>query len=429
MRMADAAGGGDVPRHLAAAVRLAREARVEDLHGEIEAARSAAGGSLDPDDEVLAGTLLASARYNTGQLEAARQELDRVHHALPLATPVRQGRFHATVGVIAHGGGDEDRAIAELLGALAILDGEREPSEELATVLGNCAVSLAHTQMFTLGVETGERAVAVAAKAGAPTGRFRFQAGEAALTWAIRLEHLRMSNEAADQWQAATGHYTATMPHLDDLGALFGAQAYARLALCLARTDRPAEARRHLDAAHRMPRQAVHVARRVLEHASGAVLLAERRYRQAASVLALAWPAVRQLHRPPWTEDVAYLLAVAAERAGDVPVALRWYREVHERYGRSEYQVAIARATAARLRVEKETLLQRSRQLETDARSDPLTGWPTAGRWTRRSPSGQLTPWPVTGRRPSSSWTSTGSNRSTTSRDTPSGTRCSAVSL
>jgi diguanylate cyclase (GGDEF)-like protein len=376
MRMADAARDGevDVPRHLAAAARLAREARVDDLRGEIEAVRSAAGGSLDPDDEVFAGTLLAAARYNAGQPAPARRELDRVCTALPQATPVRQGRFHSIAGIIAHGDGDDDRAIAELLRALAVLDGEQEPTEDLAIVLGNCAASLAHTQMFTLGVETGERAVAVAAKAGAPTGRFRFQAGEAALTWAIRLEHLRMSNEAADQWHAAIGHYTATMPYLDELGALFGAQAYARLGLCLARTDRPAQARQNLDAANRLPRQAVHETRRMLEHVSGAVLLAERRYAEAASVLALAWPAVRQLHRPPWTEDVAYLLARAAEQTGNVTVALRWYREVHERYGRREYEVAVAREAVARLRVEQETLLRRSRQLETDARSDPLTG-------------------------------------------------------
>jgi diguanylate cyclase (GGDEF)-like protein len=91
-------------------------------------------------------------------------------------------------------------------------------------------------------------------------------------------------------------------------------------------------------------------------------------------VLALNWSEVRELHRPPWTEDVAYLLARAAEGAGDVPAALRWYREVHERYSQAEYAVAVARAAAAQLRVEQETLLRRSRQLESDSRSDPLTG-------------------------------------------------------
>src|SRR5215468_9676888 len=253
MRMAEAARGGDVSRHLTAAVRLAREARVADLHREVETARSAAGGSFDPDDEVFAGTLLATARFNAGQLAAARQELDRVHPALPLATPLRQGRFHAMAGIIAHGGGDDDRAIAELLHALAILDGEQDPTEELAAVLGNCAAFLAHTQMFTLGVETGDRAVAVATQAGVPVGRFRFQAAYASLTWAIRLEHLRMLEDARVRWQAAAEHYTGALPHADDLGSLFTAQAYGHLALCKARTDEPVSARRNLEAAHRVP--------------------------------------------------------------------------------------------------------------------------------------------------------------------------------
>jgi len=372
--MAEAARHDEVRRRLAAATRLAREARVGDLRQEVAAARRAAGGSLDADDEVFAGTLLATACYNAGQSDVARRELDYVQPALPLATPVRQGRFHAMAGIIAHGSGDDDRAIAELLGTLAILDGDQEPTEELAAVLGNCAAFLAHTQLFTLGVETGERAVTVATLAGIPVGRFRFQAGYASLTWAIRLEHLRMRDEALVQWRAAAEHYLAALPAADDLGPLFTVQAYAHLALCLARTGQPSPARRNLAAAHQVPTEDVADIRRVLEHVTGAVLLAEHQHAAATSVLALNWSEVRELHRPPWTEDVAYLLARAAEGAGDVPAALRWYREVHERYSQAEYAVAVARATAARLRVEQETLLQRSRQLESDSRSDPLTG-------------------------------------------------------
>jgi diguanylate cyclase (GGDEF)-like protein len=372
--MADAARCEDVPGRLAAAARLAREGRVDDVRREVDAVRSLAGVRFGPDDEVYTGTLLASACYNAGRFDDARRELDRVQRSVPLAAPVRQGRFHSIAGIVAHGRGDDDRAIAELLDALAVLKGELDPTEDLAAVLSNCAAFLAHAQLFTLGVETGERAVAVAIGADVPLGRFRFQAGEASLTWAIRLEHLRMVDEARDRWRAAADHFAAALSCLDDVGPLFGAQAYARLALCLARTGQPEEARRHLDAAHRMPRQALLDMRRVLDHVSGAVLLAQQRYAEATSVLSLAWPEVRQLHRPPWTEDVAYLLARAAEGAGDVPAALRWYREVHERYSQAEYAVAMARTAAARLRVEQETLLRRSRQLESDSRSDPLTG-------------------------------------------------------
>src|SRR6266496_837987 len=373
--MADAARG-DVPHQLGVAARLARAARVDEVRREIAAIRPA-GVGFAPDDEVYAGTLLAGACYNAGRLDDALRELERVQPSVPLAGPLRQGRFHAMAGIVAHSRGDDDQAIGELLGALAVLDAEQEPTEDLASVLSNCAAFLAAAQLFTLGVETGERAVTVAADAGLPAGRFRFQATEASLTWGIRLEHLRMVEQATTQWQTAAEHYATALSTVDgreDMGPLAVAQAHARLALCWARTGRPAEARGSLQAADRMPRQALLEMRRVLEHVSGAVLLAEQRYAEAARVLALAWPEIRQQHRPPWTEDVAYLLARAAEGTGDVPVALRWYREVHERYGRAEYAVALARAAAARLRVEQEILLRRSRQLESDSRSDPLTG-------------------------------------------------------
>src|SRR5205823_2843210 len=185
---------------------------------------------------------------------------------------------HALAGVDAHGCGDDDQAIGELLGALGVLEGEQEPTEDLASVLANCASFLAHTQLFSLAVETGERAVTVAASAGLPAGRFRYQAGEAALTWAIRLEHLQMADEAIQQWRAATDHYVAALESLDDLGPLFAAGLYAHLALAQARIGEPRDARRSLEAADRLPRQALLEVRRVLEHVTGAVLLAEARY-------------------------------------------------------------------------------------------------------------------------------------------------------
>ena len=64
------------------------------------------------------------------------------------------------------------------------------------------------------------------------------------------------------------------------------------------------------------------------------------------------------------------------EAAGRLPEALRWYREVYGRYGRTQQESWQTRETAARLRVEQEALVRRSRELEADSLTDPLTGLP-----------------------------------------------------
>jgi diguanylate cyclase (GGDEF)-like protein len=73
---------------------------------------------------------------------------------------------------------------------------------------------------------------------------------------------------------------------------------------------------------------------------------------------------------------VAWLLGQVALATGDKAGALRWHREMHERYGRAQYEAWMSRATAARLRVEQEVLVRRTRELESDVLSDPLTGIP-----------------------------------------------------
>jgi diguanylate cyclase (GGDEF)-like protein len=370
-------GDAWVAERLAAVARHVRAARVDDVRAEVDAARAAAGGALDRDDAVLANTLIATACFNAGRLEEAAAELAAVGPVLPTATTLRQARYHAMAGTIAHGRGDEESAIAELIWALALLEDELPASQELAGILGNCSSALANTQLFTLGVEAGERAVRVAIACGVPAALFQYRAGAAYLAWAIRLEHLRLPKEAQRRWRAALDRLALSLEWAAELSPDCIARTHAYLGLAAARLGHSGQARRHLELARSTDgfEAAGHPEfGPLITHVEGATLLAERQGAQAARVLAPSWPQVRDQHRPPWTEDVAFLLARAAEATGNSRDALRWYGEVHKRYGQAEYEVALARAAAARLRVDQEALVRRSRQLESDSRSDPLTG-------------------------------------------------------
>jgi diguanylate cyclase (GGDEF)-like protein len=366
-----------VADRLAVAARRVREGRVDDVRAEVEAARAAAAGELNRDDAVLAGILVATACSNADRLDEATQELAAVQPLLPGTSSLRQARYHALGGTVAHRLGNEERAIAELIWALALLEDELPASEELAHVLGRCSDALARTQLFTLGVDAGERAVRVAVACGMPAALFQFRAGAAYLAWAIRLEHLRLPDEARRRWESAAERLALSLEGGENLSPLCFARTYAYVGLCAARLGQPEEARARLEAARVVeitePAEIAEMGP-LLTHVEGATLLAEGRAAQATQVLVPSWPEVRDQHRPPWTEDVAFLLARAAEATGNSRDALRWYAEVHKRYGQAEYEVALARAAAARLRVDQEALVRRSQQLESDSRSDPLTG-------------------------------------------------------
>jgi diguanylate cyclase (GGDEF)-like protein len=380
MRMGHPPADARVADRLAVAARGVRHGLVEDVRAEVAAARAAAGGALDRNDAVLASVLVATACYNAGRLDEAAHELTSVSPVVPAAAGVRQARYHAIAGLVANGRGDDEKAIAELIWALASLDDDLPPTPELAGILGNCSNALAHTQLFTLGVETGERAVQVAVDCGMPAALFQYRAGTAYLAWAIRLEHLRLPDEAWQRWRAAAERLALSLENEAELTPVCIARTHGYLGLCAARLGRPEEADARLATA-----QAVEITEAdaavegidiqpLLTHLEGAALLAAGQATQAAAVLTPSWPRVRDQQRPPWTEDVAFLLARAAEATGNSRDALRWYAEVHKRYGQAEYEVALARAAAARLRVDQEALVRRSRQLESDSRSDPLTG-------------------------------------------------------
>jgi diguanylate cyclase (GGDEF)-like protein len=364
----------NVVERLVIAARRASEARVDDVRAEVDAARTAAAGTLGRDDAVLAGTLLAVAYLNGGMFDEARRELDIVRPLLPNTGPVRQARFTIIDSHLKHTHGDDDQAIKGLITALATLGADPEPNEELALVLGNCSISLASVQLFSLSVDTGQTAINAAVGAGVRPARFQFQTGYAYLQWAVRMLHLRETAEAREHFQSAAAMLEVALRDPADLGPLFAALGHSYLSLCYSRLGQPEAARATVAAGRTIPTAWSYVSARMLAHAEGAALIASGWYAQATELLEEAWREATKQSKAALVEDIAFLLAESAEAAGDLPEALRWYTEVHRRYGRAEYAVANARADAAQLRVAQEGLLLRSRQLEWDSRADPLTG-------------------------------------------------------
>ena len=360
---------------IAAARVLAAEARTEDLRSllaELDADPDAPPG---PDDRLLLGVLAATAATNAGDLPTARADLQALLPQVAGASPLLQARYHVCSAYVASEEGRGEAAVDDVVVALAALESVSKAGEDLAAVLYNAAFALAHCQLFPLAVETAERSLAVARAAGLPAAWYQHVVGYAYLAWAMRLEHLGLAADATARWTAATERFAASLTEQESglrraLGEVFLAVAEARL-------GRPEEGRRCLaESAATVVGTVTPDQRRLRRQAECALLLAEGRVGEARAELAAYWAETGRLHNPPWTEDAAFLCARAAELDGDLPEALRWYREVHERYGRAQYAVWLSRATAARLRVEQEALLRRAEQLAEDALSDPLTGVP-----------------------------------------------------
>jgi diguanylate cyclase (GGDEF)-like protein len=359
------------PERVAAARALAPEGRIDELRA--AAAELRAEGDLAPDDELQLGVALAIALTNTEDLAEARAELDLVRPLLPRVSPLAAATFHTTVGICAATG---DEAVASIVLALASVESVSEASRDLALVLRNCGMKLANEQLFPLAVETSRRAVAVASAAGLSPGVWQQAVGYAMLCWAMRLEHLGQDAEAAARWADADAQLAAALAD-PDLGLLPGALLRANRALVVARRGDAAGGRRLLEESRETPARPVTAQlRRRRVHAECVVLLAEGRREDARHLLTAYWGEAAPQPTPPFAEDGAFLLARVAEADGRTADALRWYREVHERYGRAQYAVWVSRAAAARLRVDQEALVRRARQLEYDALSDPLTEVP-----------------------------------------------------
>jgi diguanylate cyclase (GGDEF)-like protein len=359
---------------LAAAVDLAREGRADELK-KLAAQLTADQVEVPPDDEVLLGTLLAQAFANAQDYPAAQDALDKLLPLVPEARPARQARFHSVAAWCALGLHNEERATELGIRALSLTDG-CPPDDDLFSTLGNCMLAFAQLQLFPLAVETAERSISGAQANELPVGRLQWQLGYVHLCWALRLEHLGLPDEARTHWVEAVRQLDSALAG-DDLTSLFRAWAAAWRALCAARLGLVAAAARDVDLARRTtirPRNPS--VERAIMHARAALLTAEGRFAEAQVELMTSWGPSVEAGARVWTEDVAWLLGQVALALGDNPGALRWHREMHERYGRAQYDAWMSRATAARLRVEQEALVRRTRELESDVLSDPLTGIP-----------------------------------------------------
>jgi diguanylate cyclase (GGDEF)-like protein len=361
-------------QRLATAADLARECRADEL-ATLAAQLAADGVQVPLDDEVLLASLLAVAHCNTGNREQARQVLAAAEPLLPAASPLRQARFQSVAASVLHESGDPEQAVDRVLRALALVEEEHESSEDLRVTLGNCGMALAKLHLFPFAVETAARAIKVAADAGQWIGRAEMQAGYSHLTWGLRLEHLGLTADARQQWTAALGYFGGALDQTQ-LSSLFQAWAAAGRAICTARLGRIEDSRRDLAFARELRIEPTSQEReRLVAHATASLLLAEGRLAEARAELLRTWDLTRT-DQALWLQDVAWLLGQAATAAGDDREALRWHREMHERYGRSLYDAWLSRATAARLQIEQEALVRRTQELESDVLSDPLTGVP-----------------------------------------------------
>jgi diguanylate cyclase (GGDEF)-like protein len=218
-----------------------------------------------------------------------------------------------------------------------------------------------------------------------PGARLHAQAQYVQLTWGMSLDHLGLSDQRNRCWEAVVRHHDAAMAAPDALPDVMRALSCAERSLLAGRLGDAETAREKLRLGAAVPVETRSPSlRRLLAHAEGAALFAEGRLDEARRTLLGLWESVSG-PVPARTDDVPLLLARVDEAAGRMTDALHWYRIVFGRYGRTQQESWQARETAARLRVEQEALLRRSRELEADTLTDPLTGLPN-----RRSLDGEL---------------------------------------
>jgi len=356
--------------------RLASEARLVRLEELLTGLRADAvtDGGVPADLEVELAVLRATALMNVERSGEAWDHLHGVQGRLAEATPAVQARFHAAAAAAAYWFGDHDSAIDEVVLALAVLAGE-PPSAARALALAGAGVVLAYTRLFPLAAEVMIEALATAEEAGLPTARIHAQAQYVQLTWGMSLDHLGLPEQCRQRWADVERHHRLATADPAALPDVMLAMSHAERSLLAGRLGDAVTAREHLDRACAVAVGARSPSlRRLLAHAQGALLAAEGRLPEARQVLLELWESVQHRPVPARTEDVPLLLARLEEAAGRPPEALRWYREVYSRYGRTQQESWQTRETAARLRVEQEALVRRSRELEADSRTDPLTG-------------------------------------------------------
>ena len=363
---------------LALARRLASEARLDRLEELLTGVRADAvtRGGVPADLDVELAVLRATALMNIERANEGWDQLQGAQGRLAEASPDAQGRFHAAAATAAYWFGDQDTAIDEVVLALAVLAGE-PPTAARALALAAAGLVLAYIRLYPLAAEVMAEALAAADEAGLPAGRIHAQTQYVSLTWGMSLDHLGLRDQCLQRWAEVERHHRLATTDPAGLPDAMLALSHAERSLVAARLGDPATARSYLDLARAVPVDDRSPSlRRLLAHAEGALLAAEGRFDEARQVLLALWESVRHRPVPARTEDVPLLLARLEEASGRLPEALRWYREVYGRYGRTQQESWQARETAARLRVEQEALLRRSRELEAHSLTDPLTGLP-----------------------------------------------------
>jgi diguanylate cyclase (GGDEF)-like protein len=362
---------------LAQARRLASEARLDRLDQALAGLRADAvtEGGLPADLEVELAVIRASALLNLERPAEAWDVLQGVQGRLEEAAPAVQARFHSMSGGAAHSFDDGDTAIEETVLALAVL-ADAPPSVERAMATACCGLTLAYCRLFPLAAEVLGQALDVAAEIGMPAARLHAQAQYVQLTWGMSLDHLGLAENRDRCWAAVVRHHEAALAAPEALPDVMLVLSCAERALLAGRLGDAATAREKLREALAVPVEVRSPSmRRLLAHAEGAALLAEGRLHEARRTLLGLWESISGPVQAR-TDDVPLLLARIDEAAGRPADALRWYRIVYGRYGQTQQESWQARETAARLRVEQEALLRRSRELEADTLTDPLTGLP-----------------------------------------------------
>ncbi len=363
---------------LAQARRLASEARLDRLDQALTGLRADAvtEGGLPADLDIEIAVIRAAALLNLERPAEAWDVLQGVQGRLSDARPAAQARFHASSGTAAYWFGDHDTAIDETVLALAVL-AEAPPSTERALATAACGLTLAYCRLFPLAAEVLGQALDVAAEVGLPAARIHTQAQYVQLTWGMSLDHLGLSEQRDRCWEAVVRHHELAVADPAALPDVMLALSCAERALLAGRLGDVRTARARLRDATAVPAESRSPSlRRLLVHAEGAALFAEGRLDEARRTLFGLWESVSSRPVPARTDDVPLLLARVDEAAGRSADALRWYKIVYGRYGRTQQESWQARETAARLRVEQEALLRRSRELEADTLTDPLTGLP-----------------------------------------------------
>jgi len=364
-------------QRLSLARRLASEARLDRLDEVLAGLRADAvtEGGVPADLEVELAVIRATALLNLERPAEAWDVLQGVQSRLEEASLAAQARFHSMSGTAAQFFNDTDTAIEESVLALAVL-ADAPPSVERAMATASCGLTLAYCRLFPLAAEVFGQALDVAAEVGMPAARLHAQAQYVQLTWGMSLDHLGLAGERDSRWAAVVRHHEAALARPEGLPDIMRALSCAERSLLAGRLGDAATARAKLREARAVPVEVVSPSlSRLFAHAEGAALFAEGRLDEARQTLLGLWESVSGPVQAR-TDDVPLLLARVDEAAGRTADALRWYRVVYGRYGRTQQESWQARETAARLRVEQEALLRRSRELEADTLTDPLTGLP-----------------------------------------------------